>query len=1649
MSHENNHAPSPENKKETKLVTPTLAELRAEKIKKTKAFTEANQNKNPKDFYAALLADAKKNIESSKSSLKTAEEHKKNGVEGSEALLKYEQERLASEEAALKAYEGFKNFDEKKKDEFVKKAKELVAEQEKIDKKPEGKKEKFEYKAAVIDTTELMDAQARDDANFKMTETQEELKQGRVKKWWNRMWKHNIAQDYYRQKHMVESRKNILANKNLYANELGGVKKEGYQGAMDAVMQRFTSEHRDEMLLDSEKKDVKPIGENADINNLVKKYASGDINEMTFEVEKRKILIGINKEYANEDKLFTDNLLKFANTVRDVCKQGKSINDLDIHVELTLGKAKDRLQTEAQLHGFDRVWNKFKNTGIGKLLGNEAAASLVGAAVYSAGKFFGLKALRSKVGQWLTFGGTAVAAGAIVGVNESRRLEQERAQHSREMAKGISFKGDDLKRREQMEKYRHQAVGAKPIIDAMRHIKGSLDNNTLDATGAQMAFKTLVDLEARLKLNAQRNIDLVKYTSPEQLERERTDLDELRAQLKHALRKNNPNFNATFDRELENQMHHLLKNDNGGIEATDKLFKKMKIRRAAMKGLTATVFGGLVGVVGQEITHSLLPTNTDSMLSGTWHHHHGQPLHKDATVLENLRRWMTHENPRVPFGEGHGVGAVIDGKPFAMPDGTSLHDNGDGTFDILRGDKTITPGVKFGFDQNGLLDQHTQELLAKDDIYANPMLTGGHFHGSAMEYIKNHFHETTRMHRHGDAWQHNDTPGTPDYNEQKVYWAGVDGTGLDENGDYVLDVSHMTDSGSWNGDHAVEALQKMHNGELKMAFSLSRDTQHDTFQFAVGKDGLVHIPKNSEVAQLMLSKEINPDTGHVDFNGKFMEVVAPTGELHEDGGEYVSVLASLKGHGMDVVDIDSTVHGFKLDVPETTDIDVPLFLYTGARRPLEQGFYHEDKKDTKHDVPDDKHGITIEKIPEAEKKQIEAADELKKIEQGDIPPVIGAPTRPQRFIEGPRSVTSLEEAHRNLVTAERELAVFLSTPGSRTKDIRNANKKVKDAREVVKNLVAATPAAAGAPTPNPAPTPDSTIVNYGGFDDSELLKTAPKSTVPNEISRVVNAQKKVEAAQEDARNKVPGAINALKEAQRELSEAEANANKVEQAKEIIKNNPKKLRWGSYKFFKEDDMVFVAGKHNMFVKVYEKLADGKIKFINDDTGEWFEETVAPGLVFMQRDIDNLAKGKAPAPAKAAVPATPAAVPVTPTGATPATPPAVATAPATAPAPTATAPTTPARLPRTPAAVPERLIPPTEALNLISEYSTKIDSKGFSDLKVGDQVFLAGDLSRPAKVLSKDASSGKIKFEDLIDKKWYYSNELPNDTTYLLSELKALKEAKAAGTTPPEVAKRVITPSTPKAPVAAPERRVFLNEIPKLINEFPDAIAPKSNFTSLNVGDEVYLADEGEVFKITKKDTANKEVTVEGFFNKSLTFKRDDFGDMYLMSDIKKLKDAKNKGETPPALIKKAPKKAAVKKGAGATSVIPDPAGTVATVTPDTIKAVTKPGESRQEPTDTEAEVKKFLDIEPRDKDIEATPYTNLKVGQRVFISGNGRNIEAIVSFPPTKTGVTFKDAQYPDDTSRAFTLEKKQIVKGKTPLLEFYDMGEIEKKTLKP
>ncbi|MDD5489619.1 MAG: hypothetical protein PHP25_02990 [Candidatus Moranbacteria bacterium] len=825
----------------------------------------------------------------------------------------------------------------------------------------ENKKEKI--KVAIVDVTSKAENEARDLAESRMTADKEELKgfKGLCKK----IWKHNLARGWYTRREYDKARENIVSRQNLFAGEGGG--KQEHEEVMKSITDRFISEYQEsvhaeageqkEKLGDSEiEREIK-----SEIERVVKEYALQDLSQKNsrenFENEKNAILSGIKgakRDVVGKGSLFADNLFEVVKQVQRSLEQGKKFEDLDLDFEVVVGRAKDRVRTEAQYNAVDRIVEKITHSKYGCLV-NEAVLASSLSVVYCGGGKILQTLTRSRLLAWATFGATAVFGSGVAALRESQMFEEDRKRHLRDIAQGKKFDLENKPKRAEMEALRYETKNAKDLADSLEkglyayNEKGERHLREFSKGDIQNILDNLAEIESRIALSDRAKIDLISYSGKNKSEQEGLRLDLLRAQAKIDLEKyfaknqkladelfGGRNF-KDFSKSLnEAKIENLMKGEEG-VEAKNRIAKKMKQKKVAWAAVKGLGIGLAVGAAAQE-ARAIFGGEEESLFSqlfGAKEAHAAGAAGSGAepqkyTALGYFYRWMTGNFPRMDarhmqdfaFGEQH----------FSLPRGASLLKNPDGTLQLLRGKDILVDHIPV--DAKGHLTPDGRSLLASHDVkISGPEIGGpGHSHDlTPKDYIEKNkglFHHIKRT-----LWYDNDTPAPVfDKNELKLWWGGKGGTGIDTNGNYVFNVKHMMPNGSYHKNLSVNAQDAMKSGKLKMLLSLSRGTQCDVVEVPIDANGNAVIDPNSEIGKTFFKTIAGKSGSKAVFTGKFAEVAQMMGE--KNGVDQVRVLATHVGKGVDGVPWTPPV---AFDMPAPIEVEPPPFIPVVGRWPLEKG----------------------------------------------------------------------------------------------------------------------------------------------------------------------------------------------------------------------------------------------------------------------------------------------------------------------------------------------------------------------------------------------------------------------------------------------------------------------------------------------------------------------------------------------------------------------------------------------------------------------------------------------------------------------------------------------------------------------------------------
>lgn len=823
----------------------------------------------------------------------------------------------------------------------------------------EKKKKSRKRRVAIVDTSEALEEQARDMAEERMTANKEELRG--LKGFFSKIWKHNLAHEYYRQKEIALAKTDITSSGNLYVGE--GANQSAHDTAMNAVVSRFTSEYEETLHEGESRHDVSEYMNN-DIRTMIREFAAGIIDEDTFRVERDRMIAvatGFTGEKLQNAVNHTDNLFEVARQAKMAVDNGIALDDVDEEIELVIGKARIGVRTEAKYNAVDRIAEKIKSSKVGRFV-NETTVTSGVAIAYAVSVGLSQRLARSKALAWGTFGTSAIVGGVIAGARESVRVEDERRQHGRERAKGKEMTSD-MDRRVEMETARYATISAKSLCESLN----GTSNNIHPPEEFLGALNVLSEVESRIKLSDREDIDLISYTDFKSIEEERFQLDIARAEAKVRLRSlvssgeivipGGKSFDEFYQSTLDGQARTLREGDEG-MEAKDKLFKKIKVKKVGW-ALAKTALTGLgMGVLAQEAVAFV-----NSSQEGILEHSGGRSTHS-TTVLEGIRQWIKGE---------HVAGRVIrnatlsDGSNVKLPDGVDIVPNPGhaGHFLFTKDGEVISDEIEFN---GGKLTAASEDILKQNDVNISDSVIHTTKHGSVthnpQEVVNNRPDLFSRIHR--KFWYDNNTP-VFDRNELKLHWGGTGGTGIDSNGHYVFNAGKMTPDGSFYRSMSIDAQEAMKNGQLKLIMSLSRDSQFNVVEVPIDARGNVDIDPTSDIAKMFFKN----DGGRLKFIGKFAEV-AHAVKPGADGVKNFEILATAVGPGAESVTqvtdvvVDTPVTSFDV-VDNGPDVFPPLFIPLNGRTPLER------MKDRKKKIP--LYGYGFGYGPEA-KKQIEDRKKL-------------------------------------------------------------------------------------------------------------------------------------------------------------------------------------------------------------------------------------------------------------------------------------------------------------------------------------------------------------------------------------------------------------------------------------------------------------------------------------------------------------------------------------------------------------------------------------------------------------------------------------------------------------------------------------------------
>lgn len=786
-----------------------------------------------------------------------------------------------------------------------------------------------ELTLSFVDQTHDAIAAARDAAEARR---RNELQEGgRFKRMLKSIWmgENGIAGAYYLEKYKKEALGEIAEQNDILAHESNDL--DARSRAQLATIDRFQSEYDESIHTEAGEK-RQELDADSDFStamrDLIRRYATGEIENPTALAEERgRILQQLSEsghaDLIGEGKVRIDNLLGIAEQVKAMADHGESIDRVVDGMKIVTGESRANVRTEAQLAMAERAIDRLQRSKIGGFVGPET----IGAATAIA-----LGALKAGRGSMMAAAGVTVAPGVLGGafaaIRESKRIKQERALHSREMAQGKRYELG--KRRDEIEGVRYETVAATDLSELLEGMLSD-ENMTPEQQALQDAYEAIAAAESRVQLSDSKNIDLISYSAVTEIEAERRRLDIARAQAKIRLaphlvllpQEYRERLGITDDMSVNQALERFsepIVELNQDITAKDKAFRSLRTRRVAKAAAIGAGTSLVFGLGAQELTAFANPS-----YDGLVEH----AIHPDAitpegrqTLLEGLVHGQTGTTYDyiVPSSTYEQHAVLPNGGTVDIPQGYTIVDGPNGTYSIEAPDgSTVLSSSEIAYDSNGVPTPESLALLEQKHIsIAN---NGAYVENTTTttktvtvaEYNKQNADATTQVKR--DFWYDNDTPKPVyDKNELGLQWGGQNGNGVGADGNVKMNVSSMTEGGSYNNGKQVSWAETARDGKLKLAISASKDTQGAVYMVDIKPDGSIDIPAGSPAAKFF---SVGPD-GQMEFHGAYAEVAEVRTTV--DGVTHIAPLATEVG--------DNSVKTISTEVTTTTKTYVPHLKVT-------------------------------------------------------------------------------------------------------------------------------------------------------------------------------------------------------------------------------------------------------------------------------------------------------------------------------------------------------------------------------------------------------------------------------------------------------------------------------------------------------------------------------------------------------------------------------------------------------------------------------------------------------------------------------------------------------------------------------------------------
>ena len=600
---------------------------------------------------------------------------------------------------------------------------------------------------------------------------------------------------------------------------------------------------------------------------------------------------------------YVDTILGF----RSIMQYADGIERLDSELEtMELVKVKSEVKTERRSSKIQsRIAEKLEKSRTFRAVFNEPTAAFVAGCVVTIPSILTERSISSalRYGGGILSGGvlapifSGIAGGLVGGLRERREMLAERDLVAMSTARGEHLEGGNSDRREALEEANYKSV---PLVEATADLTEAITSiESGDPDQVKQGMLTLLEMETRIRLEENRGIDLFKASDPTKHTSERLALEVSLALAKKASKqwgdqatddeckaigyvKDSPDGLAKMVEETSIITQILEDIDRG-----DDAFKKLSRQRVMTAVGGGFIVGATIGTAILELKAAVLPDLmglADKSDSGTARTVLAWALGRELAAgkspgkgAELMHQVQVGKSSRVSVPEGLKVVSGGRGDGFRLTDSS-----GNVVLDHVPVDSKghVTPQAIAELGKRDLkISEHVQQYTAMEPRTRTTSR-------SVDDFIDQHRGSFTGVKR--DLWYDNNTPGNFDRNELGIQW-GSGGRGITENGNYVFNVSGMTEGGSFHSGASANAPGLVSKGEMMMAISVDKAHQHTPFMVPIDERGNAIIKADSPIGRALFANH----NGQAVFKGAYAEAVQITG--HSGGKTIMRPLATEVG----------------------------------------------------------------------------------------------------------------------------------------------------------------------------------------------------------------------------------------------------------------------------------------------------------------------------------------------------------------------------------------------------------------------------------------------------------------------------------------------------------------------------------------------------------------------------------------------------------------------------------------------------------------------------------------------------------------------------------------------------------------------------------